>query len=724
MANAATGWDGRTLTKAGAGTLVLAGNNSYTGGTRLAGGTLQVDRDANLGAATGGLTFSGGTLATTGSFDTSRAITLVQAGRFDVAAGTLLGLAGTVAGSADLIKAGAGTLRLDNAGNTYRDTRILAGTLIANAGSLRGNVDNGGTLVFEQPVDAAYGGAISGNGAFIKNGAGTLGLTGDSSGFSGSTTINGGRLALNGRLGGSISIGAGGVLGGSGTIGSGAGSTVTVAPGGILSPGNSIGTLTVDGDLVVQPGARFEVEANPAGADADLVRVTGSAALNGGSVAHIGANGNYGLRSSYTILAADGALSGEFDAVTSDFAFLKPTLAYDYDGRRVTLDLARNDEAMISAAATRNQRASAGAIDSIGIARGHQVYDAIAKMPDDKGLLRSSFDQLSGEIHASAKTVLLQDSRYMRDAVGERLRSAVGGVAASSAPVLASAGSGQRLAPATAKGPASWIQAMGSWSHIDSDGNAARVKSSTGGFLMGADTPVSDAWRLGMMAGYSRTDFDVQDRASSGNSDNYHLGAYGGGQWGALGLRGGVAYSWHDITTRRSVSIPSFTDRLKANYDGRTAQVFADLSYRIDTSSVSFEPFANVAYVNLKTDGYTESGGAAALRAKGQTTDTTFTTLGTRASSSFELAGAQAAARGSLGWRHAFGDVNPVAAQTLSAGNSFTVAGVPIAKDSAVIEAGVDVQITSRATFGLSYQGQLASSTQDHGVRAGLNIRF
>ncbi len=723
-ANAATGWDGRTLTKAGAGTLVLAGNNSYTGGTRLAGGTLQVDRDANLGAATGGLTFSGGTLATTGSFDTSRAITLVQAGRFDVAAGTLLGLAGTVAGSADLIKAGAGTLRLDNAGNTYRDTRILAGTLIANAGSLRGNVDNGGTLVFEQPVDAAYGGAISGNGAFIKNGAGTLGLTGDSSGFSGSTTINGGRLALNGRLGGSISIGAGGVLGGSGTIGSGAGSTVTVAPGGILSPGNSIGTLTVDGDLVVQPGARFEVEANPAGADADLVRVTGSAALNGGSVAHIGANGNYGLRSSYTILAADGTLSGEFDAVTSDFAFLKPTLAYDYDGRRVTLDLARNDEAMISAAATRNQRASAGAIDSIGIARGHQVYDAIAKMPDDKGLLRSSFDQLSGEIHASAKTVLLQDSRYVRDAVGERLRSAVGGVAASSAPVLASAGSGQRLAPATAKGPASWIQAMGSWSHIDSDGNAARVKSSTGGFLMGADTPVSDAWRLGMMAGYSRTDFDVQDRASSGNSDNYHLGAYGGGQWGALGLRGGVAYSWHDITTRRSVAIPSFTDRLKANYDGRTAQVFADLSYRIDTSSVSFEPFANVAYVNLKTDGYTESGGAAALRAKGQTTDTTFTTLGTRASSSFELAGAQAAARGSLGWRHAFGDVNPVAAQALSAGNSFTVAGVPIAKDSAMIEAGVDVQITSRATFGLSYQGQLASSTQDHGVRAGLNIRF
>ncbi|WP_244240464.1 autotransporter outer membrane beta-barrel domain-containing protein, partial [Achromobacter agilis] len=710
--------------KAGAGTLVLSGNNSYTGGTRIDGGTLQVDRDANLGAATGGLTFNGGTLATIGSFDTSRAITLAQAGRVDVAAGTMLGLTGTVAGSADLVKAGAGILRLDNSGNAYRNTRILAGTLIANAGSIRGDVDNAGTLVFEQAANASYGGVISGNGAFVKNGAGTLGLTGDSSGFTGSTTINGGRLAMNGRLGGSISIGAGGVLGGTGTIGSGAGSTVTVAAGGILSPGNSIGTLTIDGDLAVQPGARFAVEANPAGTDSDLVRVTGNATLNGGSVAHIGASGNYGLRSSYTILAADGALSGQFDAVTSDFAFLTPTLAYDYGGRRVTLDLARNDEAMASAAATRNQRASAGAIDSIGIARGHGVYDAIAQMPDDQELLRSSFDQLSGEIHASAKTVLLQDSRYVRDAVGERLRSAAGAVGASFAPVLASAGNGQQLAPATANGPASWIQGMGSWSQIDSDGNAARVKSSSGGFLMGVDTPVSNAWRLGLMAGYSRTDFDAQDRASSGDSDNYHLGAYGGGQWGALGLRGGVAYSWHDIATRRSVATPSFSDRLKASYDGSTAQVFADLSYRIDTPSAAFEPFANVAYVNLRTDGYTESGGAAALHAKGQTTDTTFTTLGSRISSRFDLAGAQAAARGSLGWRHAFGDVRPVAAQAFSAGESFTVAGVPIAKDSAVIEAGLDVQITSKAAFGLSYQGQLASSAQDHGVKASLNIRF
>ena len=659
-ANAATGWSGTTLTKAGAGTLVLSGDNAYTGGTTITGGTLQIGRDANLGNAAGGLTLDGGTLATTASFSTSRAVSVAQTSGLDVAGGTTLDLAGL----------------------------------------------------------------LSGNGDLIKQGAGVLNFSGDGSGFTGSMIVGGGRLAVNGRLGGALGIGAGGVLGGTGTVGAGAGSTVTVGSGGALSPGNSIGTLTIDGNLIMDKGSRFVVETNPDGSGADLVRVTGNATLNGGSVMHVGADGNYGPRSSYRIMEVGGLLSGRFDAVSSDFAFLAPSLDYDYGAGSVSLSLERNESAMALTGRTRNQRAAAGAIDGMGMASGHAVYDAVVRLPDDPDLLHASFDQLSGEVHASARSVLLQDSRYLRDAVGERLRSAAGGVGAISAPVLVSAGEGARLAPANANGPATWIQGMGSWSHIDSDGNAARVKSSTGGFLMGADAPVSDAWRLGVMAGYSRSDFDVQDRSSSGDSDNYHLGAYAGGQWGALGLRGGLAYSWHDITTRRSVAMRGFSDRLKANYDGRTAQAFADLSYRIDTPAVSFEPFANIAYVNLETDGYRESGGPAALRGKSQTTETTFTTLGTRAMSRFELGGAQAAGRGSLGWRHAFGDVMPLATQAFSAGEAFTVAGAPIAKDSAVIEAGLDVQITRQAAFGLSYQGQLASSAQDHGVRASLNIRF
>ena len=121
-------------------------------------------------------------------------------------------------------------------------------------------------------------------------------------------------MSINGRLG---SIG---------TISSGIGSSVTVANGGTFSPGNSIGTLTINGDLVFNTDSRYAAEVDPAGVTSDLVHVTGSATLNGGAVAHIGTAGNYALGSSYTILSPDTALSSTFDSVTYDFAFLTPSL--------------------------------------------------------------------------------------------------------------------------------------------------------------------------------------------------------------------------------------------------------------------------------------------------------------------------------------------------------------------------------------------------------------
>ncbi|BBN54149.1 hypothetical protein TRE132_22740 [Pseudomonas chlororaphis subsp. aurantiaca] len=161
----------------GSGTTLLSGDNSYSGGTTLAGGTLQVARDANLGDAAGGLTFTGGTLKTTDSFDSGRSVLLSRTGQFDVAAASVLGLTGKVSGSGDLLKRGEGTLRLDNAANAYGDTLVQAGTLIGNAASISGNIGNAGTLVFDQASDADFAGNIAGlddsKGQMVKQGEAT-----------------------------------------------------------------------------------------------------------------------------------------------------------------------------------------------------------------------------------------------------------------------------------------------------------------------------------------------------------------------------------------------------------------------------------------------------------------------------------------------------------------------------------------------------------------------
>lgn len=280
-------------------------------------------------------------------------------------------------------------------------------------------------------------------------------------------------------------------------------------------------------------------------------------------------------------------------------------------------------------------------------------------------------DQLSSEIHASARTALIEDSRFLRDAVGDRLRTADTGFAI-------------------------WRNGFGSWGHWGSDGNAARLNRSVNGFTLGADALVLGTARLGVVGSYGRASLDSRARASSGARDSYELGIYGGAELGAAAVRVGVSHGWHQLETTRLVVFPGFTDSLRGEQDAQTTQVYGELAYRIALGAASVEPFADFAHVRVNTDSMTEKGGAAALRAASADSGTSFTTLGLRAAPSFSLGSANLTARGALGWRHAFGDGTPLSAmQFANGGDSFRIGGIPIARNAAAFDAGIDVALTS-----------------------------
>ncbi|WP_395451466.1 autotransporter outer membrane beta-barrel domain-containing protein [Aminobacter sp. UC22_36] len=186
----------------------------------------------------------------------------------------------------------------------------------------------------------------------------------------------------------------------------------------------------------------------------------------------------------------------------------------------------------------------------------------------------------------------------------------------------------------------------------------------------------------------------------------------------------GAGYSLHSVSTTRTVAFDGFAERLTADYNTGTAQLFGEAGYRLDTAVANFEPFAGLAHVSVRHDAFAEQGGAAALHSVATTNDVTFATLGLRAAAAAHVGGIEATARGMIGWRHAFGDVTPYSALALAGGNAFTIGGTPIARDTLALEAGLDVAVSPNTKFGLGYNGQIASNARDHAVKADLTVKF
>ncbi|ENM9290347.1 autotransporter outer membrane beta-barrel domain-containing protein [Serratia marcescens] len=548
---------------------------------------------------------------------------------------------------------------------------------------------------------------ISGHGGLTKQGIGTLVLTGNNT-YAGPTLVNQGRLAVNGSVTSAVSVQSGGIVGGSGTVGS-----LTARDGGTVAPGNSIGTLNVAGNVSFEPGSRYAVEVGPNG-QSDRIQSSGSATIGGGEVAVTLENSPNLLTQSevrsllgqqYTILSAQQGVSGQFDAVAPNYLFLGTGLSYQPTG--VTLSVGRNGTSFASVAQTPNERAVAAAADAL--AAGNPVYESLLGS-GTAGEARQAFRQLSGQIHADIASALVNDSRYLREALNGRLRQAEG--LASSSAIKADEGG-------------AWAQLLGAWDHASGDANATGYQASTYGVLVGLDSAAADDWRLGVATGYTRTSLHG-GYGSKADSDNYHLAAYGDKQFGALALRGGAGYTWHRIDTKRSVNYGMQSDRDTAKYSARTEQLFAEAGYSVQGEWLNLEPFVNLAYVNFENNGIAESGGAAALRGDKQHTDATVSTLGLRADTEWQVsAGTTVALRSELGWQHQYGGLERGTGLRFNGGNApFVVDSVPVSRDGMVLKAGAEVAVNENATLSLGYGGLLSQNHQDNSVNAGFTWRF
>ncbi|KPW25511.1 hypothetical protein ALO90_04318, partial [Pseudomonas amygdali pv. aesculi] len=407
-----------------------------------------------------------------------------------------------ISGSGALIKNGTGNLILTG-NNTYSGgTLINGGTLTGHAQAFgSGTITDNATLVVDQSTNDTLANTLTGNGALIKRGVGSLNLTGNSS-LSGATTVQAGRLAVNGNLGNSIvSVQQGATLGGNGTVGG-----INVAQGGVVAPGNSVGQLNVNGDVNLAQGSVYQVESDANG-NADRIVASGRATLNNSTLSLV-EGGNWVAASRYSIISAAGGVSGAFAAVQTNFAFLTPTLNYTATDVGLTLD--RNAQTFASLATTRNASAVAQGLDSAGA--GNALWRQVVQ--DDAATAQATFKALSNELHASTQSALIEDSRLVRNAMNDRMQQAQSAQSFGSTT--------QTLAGDASRGVV-WTQAIGATGQTDSSRDASGLETRTSGLLFGADVPLDDTWRVGALAGFSNSSFDLRHASGSTDSDNYHL---------------------------------------------------------------------------------------------------------------------------------------------------------------------------------------------------------
>lgn len=615
------------------GTLVLSGKNSYTGGTQLNGGTLSIASDDNLGDAANAVTFNGGNLTTTGSFSTARGLVVTDAGgSLTTAAGTTFTQTGTISGTGSLTKLGdglfvvsgantftgntyieGGTVRIDNGSSLgFGDIYLQGGTLqtfatlgtgqnVLVSGSSGVNVTGNTTTVLSGNIDAA-----GATGCFVKSGSGALSLTGHAT-LGAGTCVQEGLLRANGALDSAfVQVDSGAALRGIGKV------TGPVNVSGRLAPGNSPGTLTVDGTVTMNAGSTFEADIDGYGTGTGrgnysrlLVVGAGHQFIANGTLDPMlrGITGDASntftpvLGDSFRIVSAEGGIVGQFANIAQPSTGLPANtrfLAFYNLGGSNSIDLRvvpRAYSDFLGAGASKNTLALAGALDAAidaqaaGNGMGYVgAVNAIGALGTDR--IADTVKAMAGEVHADqAAAARGMGLALNRDAFGHL---AVDGV-----------------------DPANKV-----WANVTQDGQrfvadhqGSGYNTSTSHVTGGVDLISNESTVIGVGAshGESNTIATGGEGTIRGNAGMI----YGQQKAGAIVLDGVVSYGTSDWSTRRAD--PFGNGSLETHADGH--DTMASLTARLPLATaggVRLEPYASVIWQKVERDAVDETGNSPA----------------------------------------------------------------------------------------------------------------
>ena len=533
------------------------------------------------------------------------------------------------------------------------------------------------------------------DGQLVKQGTGTLVLTGNNT-YEGTTTVEAGTL-----LAFTESIGTD--------------NTVTVKNGatfGVLSSYNDNFTmtgvntseatekdkLTIDltdgGTLFVDAASNVEVAKVDFGSGAKNVVV----GLVGADTEQLAKAYKGEAEFSGSITSDEADFEGvEADSMATDSAFFTVgDSVVSEDGKTLSVSVESNGNTVADFAASKNALAIANALDN---GPANDFLGTVLTMTE--GQVTDALDMLSDDMYSAARNAFAVNSLTVSRTVIEQARSY---------------GEGRAVEFENGRGRI-WAAGVGQW--MNADGASSSLNVDFGAGFVGAEWIATENTKIGAYFGYGTTKYEGASGKIDG--DDLHYGIYGMSDIGPVGLTYGIGY-----TTEDRDSIRTFAGTPNAHSEDATAlQVFAEASYNdFYLGSVNIAPYFSYEWMRIETDGFSEAAMGHDFRMGDVEDDLQVATVGARVTAPVMVGKMPVAFKADVGYSRFFGDTESVTSMQLGNGGAIASIEGEELEGQVNFGLGVTAQIGKRATVGINYTGAYGSDTDTHGIGAALRVNF
>ena len=611
----------------------------------------------------------------------------------------------------------------------------------------KGKLEVDGTFNLQGAYDSIMDGVLAGTGELMKSGPGDLTINGDASTFTGNTNIAAGRIRIgdDGVLGGTLEIRSGGILSGVGKVG-------PVVNKGSIEPGNSVGTLTIQGNYAQEATGKMVVEVASETSN-DLLKITGGDADLDGTLKTVWQGGAVPRPKTRfgTFLTVDGGktITGRFSILDTH---LTPTLKFipqydetdkvyllterDYAGTTLLSSLNANQQAVSNMIKTLANDA-AGDLDTVlsridALTTSSQVAAAFDALSPLSGAAHTGMSHYAAAFQSGNIADRLDDLRagmqgfsfhglhIEEDMFRRRDRQPI---------LLASAGGDLRGMIPAGVDPRWGIFARGSIVLGDrkdtTDQKGFNFRNT--GVTLGMDYRFSP-WAVGgALFGVNDAKSCVNDTGSTVRMEGYTAGLYGSLYGSSLYADGQVSYGWNRYDNARRIVFPGLDRTAHSSPTGNQVSAYGGTGYDFRKGNWTLGPTLSFQYVRLGVNEYTETdAGALNLHVNGKSMESLQGSLGGKVSWIWEGDKVKVIPRLSGSYRHEFAAADQTTFASLAQGSSaFAVSTPAPERNYFAIGTGVTLQWKDHTLVYLHYDAQLGQSDfRAQSVTAGLRFTF